>query len=94
MITLSASWAPKLLAQPETGMGYQGRISHFERRQAFRPSRNRWGYLTRIKGLKDIPFSEGEIAEILVTHDKWILMRSNDFIRSLLPLDDLSRHDP
>jgi len=29
------------------------------------------GYLTRIKGLKDIPFSEDEIADIVVTHDKW-----------------------
>jgi hypothetical protein len=29
------------------------------------------GYITRIKGIKDIPFSEDEIADIVVTHDKW-----------------------
>lgn len=29
------------------------------------------GYITRIKGIKDIPFSEDEIADITVTHDKW-----------------------
>ena len=29
------------------------------------------GYLTRIKGIKDIPFSEEEIQDIVVTHDKW-----------------------
>lgn len=29
------------------------------------------GYVTRIKGLAGIPFSEDQIAEIVVTHDKW-----------------------
>jgi hypothetical protein len=29
------------------------------------------GYLTKIKDLKYIPFSEDAIAEIVVTHDKW-----------------------
>lgn len=29
------------------------------------------GYVTRIRGLKAIPFSENQIAEIIVTHEKW-----------------------
>ena len=29
------------------------------------------GYITRIRGLDHIPFSEDEIVEIIVTHDKW-----------------------
>ncbi|HKP03473.1 MAG TPA: hypothetical protein VJU77_08955 [Chthoniobacterales bacterium] len=29
------------------------------------------GYITRIKDVKGIPFSEEEIQDIVVTHDKW-----------------------
>ena len=29
------------------------------------------GCMTEIRGRKDIPFSEDQIAEIVVTHDKW-----------------------
>ena len=29
------------------------------------------GNITQIKDIKDIPFSEAEIADIIVTHDKW-----------------------
>jgi len=29
------------------------------------------GRITRMKGIKNIPFSEDEIADIVVTHDKW-----------------------
>jgi hypothetical protein len=29
------------------------------------------GHITRIKGLKKNPFSEDQIADIFVTHDKW-----------------------
>jgi hypothetical protein len=29
------------------------------------------GFITRIRGLDQIPFREGDIAEIVVTHDKW-----------------------
>ena len=29
------------------------------------------GYVSRIRGLREIPFTEEEIEEIAVTHDKW-----------------------
>ena len=29
------------------------------------------GYITQIKEFEDIPFSEEDIQEIIVTHDKW-----------------------
>ena len=29
------------------------------------------GNITQIKDIKDIPFSEAEIADIIATHDKW-----------------------
>jgi hypothetical protein len=29
------------------------------------------GYITRIRGRSDIPFEDSDIADIVVTHDKW-----------------------
>ncbi len=29
------------------------------------------GYLSRVRGLPDVPFSESDIAEIEATHEKW-----------------------
>lgn len=29
------------------------------------------GRLTRIRGLNDVPFTEEQIADIILTHDKW-----------------------
>ena len=29
------------------------------------------GTITRVRGLKDVPFSEEDIAEIILTHEKW-----------------------
>jgi hypothetical protein len=71
MLRLSEKWAPQLMSQPETGMGYQvvtvelldGR--HFE--QVVVDS----GYITKIRGHSDIPFREDEIASLTVTHQKW-----------------------
>jgi len=71
MITLSASWAPKLLSQGETGMGYQVASITLKDGRRFDQVVIVGGYITRIKGIKDIPFSEDEIADIVVTHDKW-----------------------
>jgi hypothetical protein len=71
MITLSASWAPKLLSQGETGMGYQVASITLKDGRRFDRVVIVEGRITQIKGIKDIPFSEDEIADIVVTHDKW-----------------------
>jgi hypothetical protein len=71
MITLSDKWGPELVAQGETGMGYQiasivlkdGR--RFDR--AVIVGRN----ITQIKDVEGIPFTEEQIEQIIVTHDKW-----------------------
>jgi len=71
MIALSDSWGPKLVAQGETGMGYQ--IASIVLKDGTRfnqvviVGRN----ITQIKGIEGIPFTEQQIAEIFVTHDKW-----------------------
>jgi hypothetical protein len=71
MITRSKKWALELASKPETGMGYQvvsivlvdGR--RFDRVGVVE------GRICEIRGRKDIPFTEDEIAQIIVTHDKW-----------------------
>ena len=57
--------------QPETGMGYQ--IVSVVLRDGTRYDQVvvDSGYITQIKGFKRIPFSEEDIQEIIVTHDKW-----------------------
>jgi hypothetical protein len=70
MLSLSNKWAPVLVAQPETGMGYQ--ITSVVLRDGRRFDRVMivGGIITEIAGSKDIPFAEDEIVEIRVTHGK------------------------
>lgn len=71
MFALSRKWCEFLATQPETGMGYfvVSVVLHDGRRYDRVVVDS--GYVTRIEGCKDIPFSEQEIKEIIVTHDKW-----------------------
>lgn len=71
MIELSDIWSEKLLSQAETGMGYQIVSVILKNGKRYDRVIVNSGYITRIKGLNNIPFSEDEIAEIEVTHDKW-----------------------
>jgi hypothetical protein len=71
MITLSARWAPRLLSQGETGMGYQVASIVLKDGRRFDQVVIVEGNISQIKGMKMIPFSEEEIQDIIVTHDKW-----------------------
>ncbi len=71
MLQLSDKWGPKLVSQPETGMGYQVASIILEDGTRYDQALIEAGYVTRIRGLKIIPFSEEQIADIVVTHDKW-----------------------
>lgn len=70
MLALSDKWAPILVAQPETGMGYQ--IATVVLRDGTQIDQVTivGGIVTEIAGNKEIPFSEDEIVEIRVTHGK------------------------
>ena len=68
MLELSQKWAAVLLAQPETGMGYQIASVVLKDGKRFERVTIVGGIITEIAGKKDIPFCEDEIAEILVTH--------------------------
>ena len=71
MITLSDKWAPKLIAQGETGMGYQIASIVLKDGRRFDRVVIVGGIIGQIKDIEGIPFTEDQIGEIVVTHDKW-----------------------
>jgi hypothetical protein len=71
MLALSNKWAAELVAQPETGMGYQIATIVLKDGRRYEQAVIVGGYITKIRGLKDIPFLESDIRQIIVTHAKW-----------------------
>lgn len=71
MLQLSNKWGPLLISQPETGMGYQVASIILKNGSRYDQVLIESGYITRIRGLDDIPFTEDQIRDIVVTHDKW-----------------------
>ncbi len=71
MVNLSAKWAEVLLAEPETGMGYQIVSVELKDGTKFDQVAVIGGAITQIRGHNEIPFIEDQISKILVTHDKW-----------------------
>jgi hypothetical protein len=71
MITLSTKWATELASKPETGMGYQVVSIILKDGVRFDQVAVVEGRITEIRGRKDIPFTEDQIAEIILTHHKW-----------------------
>ena len=71
MIILSQKWAKELAAKPETGIGYQVVSVVLKDGKRFDQVAVVEGRITEIRGRTDIPFGEDDIAEIILTHDKW-----------------------
>jgi hypothetical protein len=65
---LSKKWAPRLLSQPETGMGYQIATVQLRDGRAFVDVVVVGGLITQVPGCKAVPFSEADISDIVVTH--------------------------
>jgi hypothetical protein len=70
MLTLSNKWAPILLSQPETGMGYQVATVTLRDGREFAPVTIVGGIVTSVGKSTSIPFSEAEIDRIVVDHVK------------------------
>jgi hypothetical protein len=70
MIKLSTRWAPDLVSQGETGMGYQCASVYLKNGQCFEQVVIVGGLITSIKDDPNIPFGESDIERIVVTHDK------------------------
>ncbi len=59
-IQLSEKWAPVLLAQGETGMGYYVVSVILQDGRKFNQVVIDSGYITKVRGYKDIPFQESD----------------------------------
>ena len=57
--------------QPETGMGYWVVTAVLKDGRRYDQVVVNSGFVTRVKGHRDIPFAEREIDHFLVTHEKW-----------------------
>lgn len=70
MLKLSDKWAPVLVNQPETGMGYS--ICTVQLRDGRHIDRVVivGGIVTEVDGSENIAFTEDEIVDIRVTHDR------------------------
>lgn len=71
MIILSTKWASELASKPETGMGYQVVSVILKDGRKFDQVAVVEGRITEIRARKDIPFTEDQISQIILTHDKW-----------------------
>ena len=67
-LELSDKWAPVLIRQPETGMGYQVTTIILKDGRRFSNVTIAGGAVTCVNGYSDIPFREDDIADIVVTH--------------------------
>lgn len=70
MLALSNKWAPILVSQPETGMGYQIASVFLMDGRRFDHVTIVGGYITKIGNSTDIPFSEAEIEKIVINHGR------------------------
>jgi len=71
VLRLSDTWGPKLSDLPETGMGYQIVSIILKDGRRFDQVIIVGDLITKVRGVKGIPFCEDDIAEVIVTHDKW-----------------------
>jgi hypothetical protein len=71
MIVLSQQRISELASKPETGMGYQVVSIVLSDGRRFDQVVIVEGRIMEIRGRTDIPFTESDIAKIILTHDKW-----------------------
>ena len=71
MLQLTDKWFAYLIKKPDTGMGYQVCTIRLKDGREFKQVIVDSGFITKIKDVHGVPFSEDEIVEIIVTHEKW-----------------------
>ena len=67
----SGNWADTVRGLGETGMGYTVVRVTLRDGRKFEQVLIDSGYLSRVRGVADVPFSETDIAKIESTHQKW-----------------------
>lgn len=78
MFALSGKWKTRLISQPETGMGYYIVSVILRDGTRFNQVIVDSGYVTRIRGMKTIPYDDDDIEDIIITHDKWDFRHEGD----------------
>jgi hypothetical protein len=68
MLALSKRWASVLLAQPESGMGYQIATVTLKDGRQFPRSIITEGRITKVGDSNEIPFADSDIETIIVDH--------------------------
>jgi hypothetical protein len=64
-------WQQTVRALPETGMGYTVVSLVLRDGRRFDQAIIDSGWLSRVRGLADIPFTEDDITDINASHEKW-----------------------
>lgn len=70
MLELSEKWVPFFRSHPETGMGYVMVSAILNDGRRFDRVCVVGGVVTTVDGSQEIPFSEADIAEFIITHDR------------------------
>jgi hypothetical protein len=70
LLHLSAKWTPFFLSHPETGMGYVIATVILKNGQRFDRVCVVGGTILTVDNQSNVPFTEDQIAEFVVTHDK------------------------
>ena len=71
MFELSSKWTAMLEASAETGMSYQVVSITLKDGRRFDQVVIVGGSVVQIRGMVGIPFSNDDIQEVVVTHEKW-----------------------
>ena len=72
MLILSEKWVKQLQKEGETSMGYLiVSVILKDGRRYDKVVVIQSACIAGIKGIKDIPFSEEDISQIIASHDKW-----------------------
>jgi hypothetical protein len=74
-LQLPDKWAPFLLKQGETGMGYQTAAVTLRDGRVIDDVLIVGGTIAEVRGSDSIPFSAEDISDITVTHRKWEFRR-------------------
>jgi len=68
---LPERWLVELAAMPETGMGYQIVSILLEDGSRYDQAVVIEGQVTELRGSKTLPFTCEQIADVILTHQKW-----------------------
>lgn len=71
MVPVPTQFVEYLSRQPETGMGYYVVSVELHDGRRFEQCVISGGYITQVRGQREVPFNEAEIKRITVTHKKW-----------------------